>query len=137
MSRKLKLTETNIRTLQLSADKNEDLLSDTEVPQLKLRLRRGADGQTRRSLSFQYSRASDQRNKSPKIKISDVGSITLTEARKIAREYNSQLARGGDPARERESSKLRQAETFGALLARYLEFERGWLRPKTYAETVR
>jgi integrase len=133
---KTKLTETNIRTFALPANKAESLVADTEVPGLKLRLRRGNDGGMRRSFVFQFSR-SGQKNKSPKLKLGDVGGTALADARKLAREHIGALARGQDPVMDRQAAKIKQAETFQAILPRYLNFKRSRLRTGSFAEVQR
>jgi integrase len=133
---KTKLTETNIRAIPLAASKDESLVADTEVPGLKLRLRRGSDGETLRSFVFQFSR-SGQKNKSPKLKLGDVGGIALADARKLAREHNGALARGQDPVMEKATARIRQAETFGAILPRYLKYQQSRLRPRSFVEVQR
>jgi integrase len=133
---KTKLTETNVRTLALAANKLESLVADTEVPGLKLRLRRANDGALRRSFVFQFSR-SGQKNKSPKLKLGDVGGIALADARKLAREHIGALARGQDPVMDRQVAKIKQAETFEAILPRYLNFQRSRLRARSFVEVQR
>jgi integrase len=133
---KTKLTESNIRSLPLPANKAESLIGDSEVPGLKLRLRRGSDGETLRSFVFQYSR-SGQKNKSPKLKLGDVGGIALADARKLAREHNGALARDEDPIQAKATVRIRQRETFEALLPRYLAYQRSRLRPRSFVELQR
>jgi integrase len=138
---KIRLTESNVRTLQLHANKVEDLVADTEVPGLRVRLRRRGDGETHRSFWFYFSRRSRPgqkvKNKSPKLRISDVGGIALADARQVAREHNGALARNQDPVLERATARIKQAETFGAILPRYLNFQRSRLRARSFVEVQR
>jgi integrase len=127
---KVRLTENSIRTIPLPANKLEHLIADSETAGLKLRLRRGSDGETLRSFVFQFSR-SGQKNKSPKLTLGRVGGIALAQARQLCREHNGALARGEDPVVEKATAKIRQAETFGALLPQYLKFSQSRLRPKS------
>jgi integrase len=133
---KIKLTESNVRSIPLAAGKAEELFADTEVPGLKLRLRRSSDGETLRSFVFQYSR-SGQPNKSPKIRLGTVGGIALGDARKLAREHNGTLARDQDPVVEKATARRAQAETFGALLPRFLNHQQSQLRRKSFVEVQR
>ena len=133
---KIKLTESNVRTLPLAATKAEVLVADSETPGLKLRLRRGSDGETLRTFVFQFSR-SGQRNKSPKLKLGDVGGIALADARQQTRERNGQLARGEDPIQQKAAAKIRQAQTVESLYPRYLKFKQLHLRKRSLVEVVR
>ena len=133
---KVRLTQANARAFELPAGKAEVLIADSEVPNFKLRLRRGTNGQPQRTYIFQYSR-SGKSNKSPKIKIGDVSAIDLNEARGIARRYYAQLAGGQDLVTEKATARIKQAETFEAILPRYLNFQRSRLRTRSFNETER
>jgi integrase len=134
--RKLKLSEANVRSLTLDANEIDIFIGDTEAPGLKLRLRRGKNGETLRSYWHQFSR-SGHKNKSPKAKLHDVGGITLADARQQTRERNGQLARGEDPVEARATAKLKQTQTVGSLLPRYLAFRRSSLRARSFNEVQR
>ena len=133
---KIRLTESTLRTLPRPSDKGEKLFADTEAPGLKLRLRRGSDGETLRSLWFHFSR-SGQRYKSPKIKLGDVGGITLADARQRVRELNGQLTRGEDPILQKATARIRQAQTVESLIPRFLAFKQTSLRKRSLVEVTR
>jgi len=49
----------------------------------------------------------------------------------------AQVRLGHDPAAEKDRARVRAAETFGALLPRFLERQRTRLKPRSYVETAR
>jgi integrase len=134
LERLLKLTATNIRMLDLPRGKKEHVEWDTEIPGFGLRLREtGA-----RTLIFQYGRrGGGNKNKTPKIKIGTVGAIDFGKARKLAQNYYARVQLGEDPARDRAESQVRASETFGAIVARFLAYQRERLRPRTYPDVER
>jgi integrase len=134
--RKIKLTEANVRSLPPAANETDIFIGDTEVPGLKLRLRRGKNGEALRSYWHQFSR-SGHKNKSPKFKLGDVGGITLADARQHTRERNGQLSRGQDPVVEKAAAKIKQAQTVESLLPRYLKFKQSHVGTRSFVEVKR
>lgn len=68
-------------------------------------------------------------------KIGEFPSLTIEIARDIARELLQRVALGGDPSAERHA--LQTAPTVADLGARYLEFKRPRLKPRSFEEVER
>src|SRR5262249_52055410 len=66
-----------------------------------------------------------------------VGALDPGEARRRAKDVLAARTLGRDPAAEKQETRGRAIETFGALLPRYLAFKQSELRPRSYQETTR
>jgi integrase len=129
----IKLTAANVRKLRgPHAGKTEVSYTDAEIPGFYLRVRNtGA-----RTLTFQYFRQGAS-NKTPKIKIGEVGAIDFGEARKIARKYYARVQLGEDPAADRAEARVKASETFAATATRFLAHQRTRLRARSYVDLER
>src|SRR5262249_52239265 len=63
--------------------------------------------------------------------------LAPSRARAIAETLLAQVRLGRDPAGEKHQAKAAAAETFGALLPRFLERQQARLRPRSYVEIER
>ena len=69
-----------------------------------------------------------------------LGSVAVLDpgkARETAKRLLAQVRLGHDPARDKITARSKAAETFGALLPRFLERQRARLKPRSYEETER
>jgi integrase len=115
-----KLTETAVGNAALAPEQTKVWLWDTLVTGFGVRLRGGG------SKTFWYRyRPAGGRSASPRmIRIGAWPSISVNDARKIARAHAGAVARGDNPAAEREDSKRRISSTLRQLLAEDGEYER-------------
>ena len=129
MRKPIKLTQTMVDTMKLSADKDEDIVADTAAPGLKLRIRKeGA-----RVYVFQRRFAGQH----PKITIGDASSWTLEAARRIAREHAVKMDSGIDPRTEKAARIEASKTIFGGVMKEYLEFRKRDMKPRSFAECRR
>lgn len=102
---------------------------DAALPGYGLRIR--ASGV--HSLMVQYAIAGQTR----RVVIGKLGSIEPGKAYATAKDLTAQVRLGGDPAADKQHAHARAAETFGALLPRFLERQRAKQKPRSYEETRR
>jgi integrase len=123
-----KLTEKVVGRL-LPKGKVDHIIFDTAIPGFGLRMREGGT----RTWIFQYKLAGT----SYRMKLGRAASMKAEEARKLALRHHNSVQQGGNPAAEKEASKVQAAKTFGDLVQRYLEFKKPELRPRSYVEVER
>jgi integrase len=102
---------------------------DSDLPGYGLRVR----GSGVHSLMVQYAIAGQSR----RVVIGKFGSIDPGKAYNTGKDLLAQVRLGRDPAAEKEHARTRAAETFGALLPRFLERQRTKQKPRSYEETER
>jgi len=124
-----KLTTTAIRGLVLPRNKDEDVFWDGELPSFGLRVRRGGA----RTWVVKYEIADRTR----RLQFGSLAQLDANKARAVAKDLLAQVRLGRDPAREKTIARAKAAETFGALLPRFLERQRARLKPRSYEETER
>jgi hypothetical protein len=117
--------------LTLRAGERERLVADDEMTGLRLRIRAGAKGITKRWV-YKYSRGGTQHSFTL-----DYPGNNLTSARKRAGELQARLRLGGDPAQERREGQARALETMEAVLPAYLAHKRAMVRPRSLVEIER
>jgi integrase len=123
----IKLTAANVRTLTLPDGKSDYTFFDADVPGFGLRLR--ASGS--RNWIFQYSIAGLTR----RMQLGAASAITVADARKTASKLHARTKLAEDPANDKNEARLAVAETFGAILDQFLEYQRARLRPKSFRAT--
>ena len=111
----MKLTDKIVAALTLKPGETERLIADDDMTGLRLRLRRGAKGVTKRWV-YKYSRGARQHSFTL-----DWPAHNLTAARKHAGELQAKLRLGQDPAKERRAGKAEALATMGAVLLAYLQ----------------
>jgi len=126
-------TDAGIRALlarlgSLAADYDK-VHFDSSLPGYGLRVR----GSGVHSLMVQYAIA----GKTRRIVVGKLSSITPGKAYTGAQDLLAKVRRGDDPVAEKNQAKAGAAETFGALLPRFLKRQETRLRPRSYTETVR
>src|SRR5262249_34662265 len=126
----MKLNATNVKTLGITNSKNEQIFFDDKDTNFGLRLRKRENSTIARTLIFQFGRF-------PRITIGAVDKIDFGEARKAARGYYAQALKGEDPSREKKEARIQSSETLGAYLQRFLDRERGRVRPRSYPDKER
>jgi integrase len=102
---------------------------DRELPGYGLRVR----GSGVHSFMVQYAVAGHSR----RVVIGKLSSIDPGKARSIAQTLLAKVRLGGDPASEKEHTRARALESFGALLPRFLERQKAKQKPRSYQETER
>jgi len=125
----VKLTAANIRTLKLPPGMTDKVFFDEDLPGFGLRVR--ASGV--HSWMIQYAIAGRTR----RVVLGLASALDPGKARATAKDLLAQVRLGRDPAGEKDQARARAAETFGALLPRFLERQRARLKSRSYVETER
>jgi integrase len=118
-----RLTKTSIPTLHLPRGRSDVTHFDSDIGGFGIRIR--ASGS--RSWVFQY----DIAGKTRRITIGSVSAIDPIKARAIASEFHAKVRLGQDPAAAKAESQARAAETFGAAIQPFLQWQRTRVRPST------
>jgi integrase len=125
----MKLTTVAVRTLSLGRGESERTFFDDTLPGFGVRVRStGA-----RVYVLQYKIGAQHR----RLTLGAVSSLDLGKARATAKDLLAAVRLGRDPFAERTEARAQAAETFGALLPRYLSRQREKLKPRSYVETER
>jgi integrase len=126
----MKFTAKSIADFRLPAGKKDHWEPDDEIPNLYLRARIGGS----KALVFSYKVGGASR----KITLGSATALNISKARETARDLNARVRLGGDPAGERAAAKVRAAETFGAIVPRFLTAQRAHRRnPHSYSDQER
>src|SRR5262252_5797097 len=116
----MKLTSTTIRTLALPAGVRDKTYFDDNLGGFGLRLREGGAAR----FVVQY----DLGGKTKRVTLGTTAMLDVGAARAKARDLLASVRLGGDPAAEKRQAHAHAAETFGALLARYLPYKQAKLK---------
>jgi integrase len=119
----MKLGRGTIATLHLPRDRSEITYFDSDIGGFGVRIRKSGA----RSWVFQY----DFAGKTKRITLGKVSAIDPSKARAIAGELHAKVRLGQDPAAAKAESEARAAETFGAAVKPYLQWQRARVRPST------
>ena len=125
----MRLTAATIRALKLPPGATDRVYFDEDLPGFGLRVR--ASGV--HSWMIQYAIAGRTR----RVVLGLASALDPGKARATAKDLLAQVRLGRDPAAEKDRARVRAAETFGALLPRFLERQRTRLKPRSYVETER
>ena len=125
----MRLTAATIRALKLPPGATDRVYFDEDLPGFGLRVR--ASGV--HSWMIQYAIAGRTR----RVVLGLASALDPGKARATAKDLLAQVRLGRDPAAEKDRARVRAAETFGALLPRFLERQRTRLKPRSYVETAR
>src|SRR5262249_26351057 len=125
----MKLTKANIAKVAIPRGKSEIIEFDDDVPGFGLRVRAGGSA----GWIFQYRIGSKQR----RVSLGSASAITPQNARSRASELHARVRLGEDPAGQKIESRVRAAETFGAILQPYLVHKKAELKARTYVEVER
>jgi predicted small metal-binding protein len=129
MGAAVKLTAKTTVGLALPRGKSDHIYFDDDIPGFGVRVREGGS----RSWVFQYRIGTKQR----RMALGAVSAVPLGLARENAGKLAARVRLGGDPARDKELARKEAADTFGALVERYLETRKPEWRPRSYAEVSR
>jgi integrase len=124
-----RLTATTIRTLVLPPGKADHVFFDSDLPGFGLRMR--ATGA--KTWMVQYAIA----GKTRRMVLGSPAVLDPGKAREAAKDLLATVRLGRDPAAEKAVTRAKAAETFGALLPRFLERQRARLKPRSLEETAR
>ena len=125
----MRLTASTVRSLALPPGKADHVFFDADVPGFGLRVR--ASGA--KAWMVQYAIAGRTR----RITLGSTAVLDPGKARSLAKDLLARVRLGQDPAGEKAAARARAAETFGALLPRYLERQRARMKPRSYQEAER
>src|SRR5215831_4258316 len=120
MAEATKLTETMITKARLGPQQKQKILWDTAVTGFGLRILAGGS----KTFWFQYRPSGGRSVSSRMVRIGPWPSVSLTDARKAARAYAGAVARGDDPAADKQEERRRASSTLRTLLAEGGEYER-------------
>ena len=125
----MKLTAGRISGLRLPPGKADHIEWDDDVPGYGVRLRAGG------AIGYVLQYKVGDRHR--RMNLGAVSAVSLTEARKTAANLYHRVKLGEDPASDKAEAKIKAAETFAAVTARFLEYKRTRLRPKTLSDLER
>jgi hypothetical protein len=125
----MRLTANNVRALELPAGKTERIFFDSELPGFGLRIRSGGS----KTWCVQYKFGTKHR----RIVLGSLSTLDPGKARETAKDLLAAVRLGRDPAGDRLEARAKTAETFGALLPRFLVRQRARLKPRSYEEVER
>ena len=119
----MRLGKGTIASLDLPPGRSEVTHFDSDVGGFGIRIRKSGA----RSWIFQYDRA----GKTKRITLGQVSAIDPAKARAIASELHAKVRLGQDPAAAKAESHARAAETFGAAVKPFLQWQHARVRPST------
>jgi integrase len=125
----MKLTTTTTKGLALPAGVNDRTFWDDELGGFGLRLREGGS----RNWVVQY----DLGGKTRRVTLGPTTLLDIGAARAKAKNLLAQVRLGGDPAADKRTRRAQTAETFGALLPRYLIVQQRAVRSSSFKQTER
>jgi integrase len=125
----MRLTATTVRTIACASGKTDQVFFDEDLPGFGLRVR--ATGA--KTWMIQYAIAGRTR----RVVLGSTAVLDPGKAREAAKGLLAKVRLGHDPAAEKIEARARAAETFAALLPRFLARQRARLRPRSYVETER
>jgi integrase len=125
----MKLTITSVRSLTLPKGRMDKTYFDDDLPGFGIRVRAGGS----KTWVVQYKVGARNR----RMMVGSVGTLDLSKARATAKDLLAAVRLGRDPFAEKIETRAKIAETFGALLPRYLARQRARLKPRTLQETER
>ena len=125
----MKLTASTIRSLALPRGLREKTFFNSEIGGFGVRVRAGGS----RNWVLQYKIGGAHR----RLVLGSVAALDPGKARATAKNLLAKIRLGSDPATEKLEQRQRIAETFAALLPRYLAHQRDRLKPRSYQEVER
>jgi integrase len=125
----MNLTEQKASALKLEPGQTDRIEFDDAIPGFGIRLREGGS----RTWIFQYKLGAKQR----RLVLGKTSAVKAGAARDIASKLHAKVKLGGDPAAEKAIGKARAADTFGNLVAQYLDYQKGNIRDRSLAEVTR
>src|SRR5262249_15512363 len=138
MAKATKLTERAITKTRLGPKQKQVVLWDSAVTGFGLRILPGGS----KTFWFQYRPPGGRGVSSRMVRIGPWSSVSLPDARKAARAYAGAVARGDDPAADKQEERRRANSTLRQLLAEGGDYDRHLARHhivnrKTVMRTLR
>src|SRR6516225_6906867 len=126
----MKLNDRNVSANKPALENGDTdyIFFDDDIPGFGLRVRVSGS----RTWVFQYSRNGRAR----KMTLGKYPGITAQEARELVKPLYHQVQLGHDPASEKQEAQI-DHDSFGDVVAAYLEAKKPELRDRTYGETTR
>jgi integrase len=125
----MKLTTTTTKGLALPPGVNDRTFWDDELGGFGLRLRAGG--------SANYVVQYDVGGRTKRVTLGPVTLLDVGAARAKAKDLLARVRLGGDPAAEKRERRIQAAETFGALIPRYLIVQQRAVRPSSFKQIER
>jgi integrase len=125
----MKLDARTVASLELPADKSDQILFDSDLSGFGYRLRKRGD-RVRRSWVVQYR----ARGRTRRVTLGSAETLKASEAREAAREVLAKVTLGGDPQGDRAAER-QHTHTLRSLAASYLEAKKADWRPSSYRVT--
>jgi integrase len=122
----MKINSRTVAALKLSSGVTDVIHFDSELTGFGVRLRRGADGQVRKSFVVQYRRGKQTR----RIKLDASNALSAEQARTAAKTVLAKVALGEDPQADRLGR--RDARSLRTVVDEFLAAKRASVRPATY-----
>ena len=122
----MEFTTTSIKKLALPLGAKDKTFWDDTLPAFGLRLRAGGSA----SWVVQY----DVAGKTRRVTLGTPAMLAVAVARTKAKDLLASIRLGGDPAADKRAARAKAAETFGAILPRYLAVQRRECRPRSFKE---
>jgi integrase len=122
----MRLTASTIKTLTLPEGKDDYIHFDERLPGFGWRMRATGVG----GFVYQYAIAGKTRKYT-------IGKVDPGKAFDTAKDLHAQVRLGRDPVFEKKQTRIRAAETMGAILPRYIAHQRGRLRHNSFIVTTR
>jgi hypothetical protein len=126
------LTEMILRRARVPADRRQVFLWDTDVRGFGVRILSSGS----KTFWYQYRTPGGRSGSSRMVRIGAWPTISLNVARKRARDFAGQVARGHDPAAQRAEAKRRDSSTLRALLVEEGPYQRDLERRGIVARKV-
>lgn len=126
----VRLTKFAVDNLALPAGKAEFYAWDDTLTGFGVKLNKGGS----RNFLIQY-RARDGRSR--RVVVGKVGTLTLDEARRRAREMLIEVQSGGDPHADKTAAKASGAVTLGSVVDLYLKHAAARLKPRSFEQVER
>ena len=125
----MKLIATTIRDLTAAPAAFDKVYFDERLPGFGLRVRKSGS----HTWMIKYTFGGQVR----RMVLGPLSALDPGKAFDTAKNLLAQVRIGRDPAAEKARAHVEAAETFGALLPRFLERQRARLKPRSYEETER
>ena len=128
----MRLTQQENARYRPPRDKPDHIVFDEELSGFGLRYRGG-----RRTWVFQYAFGTGESRVSARMTLGEYPALPPAKAREMAQDLYAKVRLGQHPAADKKINRGEARNTLGRLVHSYLEFQRGQLRERSYAEVAR
>jgi integrase len=122
----MKLTATEIARYQPPEGKDH-IVFDQDLSGFGLRYRDG-----RKTWVFQYAFGSGGGRVNARMTLGEYPALPATKARELAQDLYAKVRLGQHPAADKKQGREEARQTFGRLVAGYLDFQKNEIRPRSY-----